>query len=112
MSSPLLKEIGMGDNSQDREEISGILPNHIDDEDIDHDDKIYATNLEYQLRQKSRRLRQDRQPHKLPTPSPKKPTKISGSVFAKRNGSTTNKKASIGSSGDYSNDYYKDGSSP
>ena len=71
MSSPLLKEIGMAngfDNSQDRAEISGILPNHQDDEDIDNDDKIYTTNLEYQLRQKSRRLRQDRQPQKLPSP--------------------------------------------
>tara|TARA_B110000305_G_C19398270_1_gene618687 strand:+ start:1394 stop:1738 length:345 start_codon:yes stop_codon:yes gene_type:complete len=110
MSSPLLKEIGMAngfDNSQDRAEISGILPNHQDDEDIDNDDKIYTTNLEYQLRQKSRRLRQDRQPQKLPSPGgparPKKSTKYSGSVFSKR---PTSKKDSIGSNTLSNEDYY------
>lgn len=58
-SSPALNLIGVNDDSQNREELSGIMANHIDDE-IDQDDKIYATNLEYQLRQKSRRLKKDR----------------------------------------------------
>ena len=111
MSSPLLNQIGINnafDNSQERVEISGILPNHIDDEEIDNDDKIYATNLEYQLRQKSRRLRQDRQPQKLPSSGPKKSARYSGSVFSKRNKS---KKDSVGSR-DYSNEYGSNGSSP